>query len=91
LSSDDEIDFNNVLSKLSKDELRVVKYFITYRSVGELLAIRELRGLYGIKDPGKVIMKLIDLGILERGVGCYNISRRFLNYVRSKGGNLLRS
>ncbi len=82
--SKDEVNYEEILRKLSKEEMKVVNYFVTYRSVGELLAIRELKGIYGVKDPGKVIMKLIDLGILERGVGCYNISRGFLKYIRSK-------
>ncbi len=82
--SEGKVNYDEILKKLSKEEMKVVNYFVTYRSVGELLAIRELRGIHGVKDPGKIIMRLIDLGILERGVGCYNISREFLKYIRSK-------
>ena len=82
--SKNKVNYEEMLKKLSREEIKVVNYFITYRSVGELLAIRELKGIHGVKDPGKIIMKLIDLGILERGVGCYNISREFLKYIRSR-------
>jgi len=88
MSNDDDKYFSNVLKRLSDDEKKVLKYFITYRSVGELLAVRELRGLYKVRDPTKIIAKLIDLGIVSRGVGCYNISGKFLSYLRRKGGKL---
>jgi len=67
---------------LTPGERRVLKYFITYRSVGELLAVRELRGLYGVKEPLKVINRLVELGLLERGIGCYNVSRKVMDYVK---------
>ncbi len=88
MSSNDDRYFNEILRKLSNDERKVIKYFITYRSVGELLAVRELRGLYKIKDPTKVIAKLIDLGVLSRGIGCYNISEKFLKYIKRRGGKI---
>jgi len=88
MNNNDDKYFNSVLKSLSDDEKKVLKYFITYRSVGELLAVRELRGLYRVRDPTKIIAKLIDLGILSRGVGCYNISEKFLSYLRRKGGKL---
>ena len=78
-------DFVRIIKSLSDEERKVIKYFITYKSVGELIAIRELKGLYNIKDPAKIITKLINLGIIERGIGCYNISREFLKQVRSGG------
>ncbi len=77
-------DLRKVLKSLDKESLKVLKYFIRHRSVGELIAIRELRGLYRINDPAKCIGKLIDLGLLERGMGCYNISKDLLKALKSE-------
>ncbi len=77
-------DLKKVLRDLDQESLKVLKYFIKHRSVGELIAIRELRGLYRINDPAKCIGKLIDLGLLERGIGCYNISKELLKALKSK-------
>ena len=73
------------VNRLDSEGSKVLKYFIRYRSVGELLALRELKGLYGIKDPAKVIGHLLDLGLLERGLGCYNISRDVIKCLGSEG------
>ncbi len=81
----DADDLRKVLKSLDQESLKVLKYFIKHRSVGELIAIRELRGLYRINDPAKCIGKLIDLGLLERGIGCYNVSRDLLKALKSKG------
>ncbi len=77
-------DLRKVLKSLDKESLKVLKYFIRHRSVGELIAIRELRGLYRINDPAKCIGKLIDLGLLERGMGCYNVSKDLLKALKSE-------
>ncbi|EWG08025.1 MAG: hypothetical protein ASUL_00185 [Candidatus Aramenus sulfurataquae] len=50
------------------------KYFETNVSVGEILAVRELKSL-GIREPEKVIAKLIEMGVIEKGEGCYNLVR----------------
>ena len=80
----DADDLKKAIKDLDQESLKVLKYFIKHRSVGELIAIRELRGLYRINDPAKCIGKLIDLGLLERGMGCYNISRDLLKLLKSK-------
>ena len=72
----------NKINSLDSEGSKVLKYFIRYRSVGELLALRELKGLYGIKDPAKVIGYLLDLGLLERGLGCYNISKNVIKCLK---------
>lgn len=62
---------------MSEDQKEIeiaIKYFKTNISVGELIAFRELRAL-GIKNPENVINKLIEMGIIERGEGCYNLVR----------------
>ncbi len=70
-----------VIEGLDPELKKVLKYFIRHRSVGELIAIRELRGFYGVKDPAKSIGRLVDLGLVERGVGCYNISRKVVRML----------
>ncbi len=82
----DDSDLKEILKGLDPELRTVLKYFIRYRSVGELIAIRELRGLYRIEDPAKCIGKLVDLGLIERGMGCYNISKRVLRHLSSENG-----
>ncbi|BFH74477.1 hypothetical protein SJAV_24210 [Sulfurisphaera javensis] len=60
----------------SQEELeKAEKYFKNVISVGEIIALRELKAL-GIKDPEEVISKLIEMGIIEKGEGCYNLVRK---------------
>jgi len=40
--------------------------------VGEILAYKELLAL-GIKSPEIVITKLLEMGVIEKGEGCYNL------------------
>lgn len=70
-----------VLGSLSDEELAVLRYFIKYRSVGEILATRELRAL-GLKNPSKLLARLVSLGLIKRGIGCYTISRDVLEAFR---------
>ncbi len=72
----------NAIRGLSEEELTVLRYFIKYRSVGELLATRELRML-GVKNPSKVLTKLSSLGLIRRGIGCYTISESLLEATKS--------
>lgn len=74
-----------VLKSLSDEELTVLRYFIKYRSVGEILASRELRSM-GVKNPSRALAKLVSLGLIKRGVGCYSISREVLDAF--KGGEI---
>lgn len=66
---------------LSEEELTTLRYFLKYRSVGELLASRELKS-FGVRNPSKALMKLVTLGLLKRGVGCYTISKELLEAYR---------
>lgn len=72
---------SNVIRNLAEEDVAVLKYFLRYRSVGEILASRELRAM-GVKNPSKVLAKLVSLGLIERGVGCYTISREVLEAYR---------
>ena len=71
----------NVVRDLSEEELAALRYFLKYRSVGEILATRELRSA-GLRNPSKVLAKLASLGLIRRGVGCYTISQELLEAVR---------
>lgn len=71
----------SALKSLSDEELVALRYFIKYRSVGEILASRELRAL-GLKNPSKLLAKLVSLGLIKRGIGCYTISRDVLEASR---------
>ena len=79
-----------VVKKLSTEEVAALAYFIRYRSVGDLLAFRELRSLYGVRDPARVLLDLVNKGLLTRGVGCYTINWEVLDdeevieYVRRR-------
>ena len=71
-----------VIDSLDHDSLQALKYFIQNKSVGELLAVRELRGLYRIRDPLRTLRDLIELGLLERGIGCYNIRAEVIKALK---------
>lgn len=59
----------------SQDDINIaIKYFKNVISVGEILAVRELKAL-GVKEPEATIAKLIEMGIIEKGEGCYNLVR----------------
>ncbi len=79
-----------VVKKLSTEEIAALAYFIRYRSVGDLLAFRELRSLYGVRDPARVLLDLVNKGLLTRGVGCYTVNwgvlddEEVIEYVRRR-------
>jgi len=59
----------------SQDDINIaIKYFKNVISVGEILAVRELKAL-GVREPETTIAKLIEMGIIEKGEGCYNLVR----------------
>ena len=68
-----------MVKKLSTEEVAALAYFIRYRSVGDLLAFRELRSLYGVRDPARVLLDLVNKGLLTRGIGCYTINWEVLD------------
>ena len=63
-------------NKLTEEEKKVVQYFLTYKSVGDLIVLRDLR-LKGIEKPTRVLESLIQKGILVKGEGCYSLSKEF--------------
>ncbi len=73
------------LKALSPEERKVIEYFMNYLSVGELIALRELRSM-GIRKPEEVIADLLEKGLLEKGDGCYNLPKELRKgAMRSKG------
>ncbi|BDC19665.1 hypothetical protein [Acidianus sp. HS-5] len=59
---------------MEKDLEIAEKYFRKYISVGEIIAVRDLKAL-GVKEPEKVIAELMSKGIIEKGEGCFNLVR----------------
>lgn len=78
----DRSKFKEILNSLTKEESLTLNYFIRYRSVGELIALKELKALYGIQEPSKVINKLVYRGLIERGIGCYSIASNLLKVLK---------
>jgi hypothetical protein len=74
----------DVINNLSRDEAIALNYFIRYRSVGELIALKELKALYGVQEPAKVINKLVSKGLIKRGIGCYNVSEELIKVFRDE-------
>jgi len=70
-----------ILKSLSDEELATLRYFLRYRSVGEILVSRELRAM-GIKNPSKILAKLVSLGLIKRGIGCYTVSKNVIDAFR---------
>ncbi|RLG79492.1 MAG: hypothetical protein DRO40_12790, partial [Thermoprotei archaeon] len=51
-------EIEEVRMKLRGDERKVFDYFLYHVSVGEIIALRELKLRYGVEDPLGVIVKL---------------------------------
>ncbi|AEB94458.1 MAG: hypothetical protein QXR57_03205 [Metallosphaera sp.] len=58
----------------SRDLEIAKRYFQTNLSVGETIAVRDLKAL-GVREPEKAIAELLRRGVIERGEGCYNLLR----------------
>lgn len=71
---------SRIKCKLNGEEVKILTYFIKHISVGEILALIDLRRL-GIDDPEFHIRELISKGILERGEGCYNLAKELREEV----------
>lgn len=69
-------ELERVLSQLDREERVVFEYFKKNLSVGEILAIKELKLVHKIEDPSRVIDSLIKKNLLEKGIGCINLSNR---------------
>jgi len=80
---DNEI-LDEIKVELSPEEKKVLEYFIKNISVGEILAIREIKGFLGVDKPEIVIRSLLQKGILERGEGCYNLAEKLRNKLFSR-------
>lgn len=78
-------DIRKFLRSLNEDQRKTLKYFCSNKSVGELLALKELQALHKVKEPGKIIAKLIEVGVLVRGQGCYSVSKSFLTALKEAG------
>jgi len=65
---------SKIIEELDPQERVVFEYFKKNISVGEILAVKELRLLYKLEDPLKIIESLIRKGLLEKGVGCINLA-----------------
>lgn len=69
--------------RLGPRERKVFEYFRKYVSVGDLRAVLDLERL-GVRDAQDVIDRLVEMGLLERGVDCYNLARPLREYFRRK-------
>ncbi|NPA84727.1 MAG: hypothetical protein GXO07_01820 [Crenarchaeota archaeon] len=61
---------------MTPEERVVVEYFVTFKSVGEIIALQELRRK-GIKRPTLVLDELIRKGIIRYGEGCYSLAKEY--------------
>jgi DNA-binding MarR family transcriptional regulator len=67
-----------MLRELSLVELRVLFYMIREVSVGEVIAFKELKLIYGVEydDTAKIFKALIEKGYVEHVPGkCFNLSK----------------
>ncbi len=78
-------EIERIRRKLSGDVLKVFDYFLRNISVGEVIAVRELQYRYKVERPLEIIIRLINEGLLEKGEGCYNLSRELRELLWSKG------
>ncbi|ACP35660.1 hypothetical protein YG5714_1552 [Sulfolobus islandicus Y.G.57.14] len=67
------------LMSVNQKEIEIaIEYFKNYVSVGEIAATMDLKAR-GISNPQAVISKLIEMGIIEKGEGCYNLVRKSMD------------
>ncbi|MGC9072229.1 MAG: PolB1-binding protein PBP2 family protein [Acidilobus sp.] len=59
-------------------------YFVEGVSVGDLRALGDLRKR-GVRDPASAIEGLIELGLIERGRDCFNLSEPLRRMVYERG------
>ncbi len=78
-------EIEQIRKSLSEDELKVFDYFLRNISVGEIIAVRELQYRYKVEKPLEVIFRLINKGLIEKGEGCYNLSKELRELLWSRG------
>lgn len=70
--------------RLGGEERIVFNYFMENVSVGELRAVKEL-SRKGVRDPLRVIMRLVEEGLIERGYDCFNLAEPLRIYRAKRG------
>ncbi|OYT39120.1 MAG: hypothetical protein B6U89_04670 [Desulfurococcales archaeon ex4484_58] len=89
---------------LPKLERLIMEYFIKHISVGEIIAVLELRDeIKRLKDPelvpefddiiieleiNKALARLVEKGFLEHVGGCYNLAEHLRREIKEKLGSL---
>lgn len=71
------LELRDAIAGFDRDELRVFSYVWDNISVGEILFERDLSRIHGVRKPILVAIRLRERGLIERGEGCYNLSRRY--------------
>lgn len=93
-----------LIRELSKLEKLILEYFVRHISVGEIIAVIDLREeVKRLRDPdlvsefddpviemeiNKAIARLVEKGYLERATGCYNLSENLRRKIIEKYGSL---
>lgn len=72
-----------IMVQMTADELKVFEFVWDNISVGEIVFVRDLERIYGVKSPERVARELRLKGLIERGEGCYNLAS-WLRPLRKK-------
>jgi ribosome maturation protein Sdo1 len=75
---------DKIIENLDPQERVVFEYFRRNVSVGEILAVKELKLIYKLEDPLRVIDSLIRKGLLEKGVGCINLAASVRDILKKR-------
>jgi hypothetical protein len=70
--------------KLGREQRIVFEYFYKNISVGDMRAVMELEKL-GVRDPQARIEELVEAGLLEKGMECYNLAKPLREYIFRRG------
>ncbi|MCE4600588.1 MAG: hypothetical protein F7C38_03375 [Desulfurococcales archaeon] len=70
--------------RLPRDLKIVFEYFYKNLSVGDLRAVKELTRM-GVRDPQDKIDKLVEEGLIEKGLDCYNLAKPLREYIYRRG------
>ena len=77
-------ELEDLIENLSEDEKKVLHYFIKNISVGEIIAVKELKLIYNINKPEIVLDSLLVKGLIEKAPGCFNLSKKIREILKKR-------
>ena len=70
--------------RLQGDARQALIYMVDNVSVGDLRAVEDLRRK-GLRDPVAALDELVEMGLVERGRGCFNLAAPLRTLIARRG------